>query len=250
MRLYCIKPTLNLMTLIHGEASSPRRVPSASQSTPRTSLEIRDSIAMTTTAPTNRRAPITGIATGLAFLAALMCLAAPAGATELKLLSQGLPAASYSTDVKPGKDSGPEKAFDGKWTGAATVWCNGPKYPTWLMVDLGSDYSLIKTMTYMEKPNIWYSYTVEVSSDKEHWTMFSDQSKNKDASEDPAYADMGLAVARYVRLTLTDAPERDKQWFWPAVMEFQVFGVAVDKPAEEKAGDKPGDKKTDKPEKK
>ncbi len=41
--------------------------------------------------------------------------------------------------------------------------------------------------------------------------------------------DMGSAVGRYVRFTMTDARDRDKSWFWPVVMEFQVHGMPVGK---------------------
>ena len=167
----------------------------------------------------------------LATLLLVPCLGPAAQAAELKLLSQGLPAASYTGgDAKSGEKSGPEKAFDGSWQGpGATAFNNGPAYPAWLMVDLGAEYSVIKVMSYMEKSGIWYGYKIEVSSDRQAWTMFADQTKNREPSEDPAYTDMGGVVGRYVRITLTDAPDRDKSWFWPVIMEFQVYGVPVEK---------------------
>ncbi len=167
-----------------------------------------------------------------ALLLAAASLGTTAHAAELKLLSQGLPASAYTGgDAKSGKDAGPEKAFDGAWIGKNIGFNNGPGFPAWVAVDLGKDWQIIKTMTYPERTNTWYGYKVEVSADGKAWTMFADQTQNREASEDPAYTDMGGAGARYVRLTLTDAPDRDKQWFWPVVMEFQVYGVAVDPPA-------------------
>jgi hypothetical protein len=32
-----------------------------------------------------------------------------------------------------------------------------------------------------------------------------------------------------VRFTMTDAPHRDKQWFWPVVREFKAYGMPVAK---------------------
>ena len=160
--------------------------------------------------------------------ALLACLAATAQSAELKLLSHQLPPASYTGgDAQSRKGNEPDKAFDGS---RETAFCNGASYPAWLMVDLGASYSVIKTMTFMEKPGTWYSYKIEVSTDQRTWTMFADQTKNHEPSEDPAYADMGGVVGRYVRITLTDARDRDKSWFWPVIMEFQVWGVAVEKP--------------------
>lgn len=167
------------------------------------------------------------MAIATAALSVALCLAAPAGAAELKLLSQGLPAASYSGgDAQCRKGNEADKAFDGNFT---TAFCNGPAYPAWIMVDLGQDYSIIKTMAFMEKSDVWFSYKIEVSSDRQTWTVFADQTKNRDPSEDPAYTDMGGAVGRYVRATLTDARDRDKSWFWPVFLEFQVWGVPVEK---------------------
>jgi hypothetical protein len=174
---------------------------------------------------------------GFAILFAVLCWAAPAKAADLKLLSQGLPQESYTGSGKPvNKDTGPEKPFDGVCDG--TAWCTGPAYPAWLMVDLGADYNIIKTMTYMEKSHVWYSYKIEASADQKTWVPFADQTKNKEPSDDPAYTDMGGTVGRYVRITLTDASDRDKSWFWPVILEFQVSGIPVEKPPE-----KPAEKK-------
>jgi hypothetical protein len=157
-------------------------------------------------------------------LLATCCLAASAGAAELKLLSQGLPETAYTGgDNKWREGNEPAKVFDGDLKSA---FCNGPAYPAWVMVDLGADYKIIKIMTFMERSGTWYGYKLEVSSDQQTWAMFADQTKNQEPSEDPAYTDMGMMVGRYVRLTLTDAPHRDKGWFWPVPMECQVFGVA------------------------
>lgn len=158
----------------------------------------------------------------------LTSLVASAQAAELKLLSQQLPPAAYTAgDAKCRTGNEADKAGDGS---LATAFCNGAAYPAWLMVDLGANQSVIKTMTFMEKPGTWYSYKIEVSTDQQTWTMFADQTKNHEPSEDPAYSDMGGVVGRYVRITLTDARDRDKSWFWPVIMEFQVWGVAAPKP--------------------
>lgn len=158
----------------------------------------------------------------------LTCLAASAQAAELKLLTHQLPPAAYTGgDAQSRTGNEPGKAGDGS---LETSFCNGASYPAWLMVDLGSNQSVIKTMTFMEKPGTWYSYKIEVSTDQQTWTMFADQTKNHEPSEDPAYSDMGGVVGRYVRITLTDARDRDKSWFWPVILEFQVWGVAVAKP--------------------
>lgn len=159
-------------------------------------------------------------------------LGGSATAAELKLLSQGLPVASYTGgDNKSGEKNGPEMAFDGK---AETAFNNGPAFPAWIMVDLGADHAVIKAMTFLEKRDVWFGYKIEVSADKQAWTMFADQTANKDPSEDPAYTDMGGVTGRYVRITLTDAPHRDKQWFWPVILEFQVYGIPVAKSPEAK----------------
>ena len=166
----------------------------------------------------------------LAALPALLCLCGTAGAAELKVLSQGLPAASYTGSRKPVSDAAaPEKAFDGA---RETGWCVGPAYPAALTVDLGDNYNVIKVMSFMEKPHVWYSYIIEVSPDQKAWSVFADQTKNQEPSEDPAYTDMGGVTGRYVRITLTDVAEKAKSWFWPVIMEFQVYGVPVENPAE------------------
>ena len=174
-------------------------------------------------------------AMALTAVLAISGLSVPAlAAAELKLLSQGLPIASYSGgndkgEAKSGEKNSPEKAFDGLWDGpGASAFNSGPVFPAWVMVDLGADVSVIKTMTYTEKPNVWFSYKIEVSSDRQTWTTFADQTRNKEPSEDPAYTDMGGVVGRYVRLTMTDAPDRDKSWFWPVIMEFRVYGVSAE----------------------
>jgi hypothetical protein len=145
--------------------------------------------------------------------------------TGLKLLSHGLPTTSYTGgDAQSRGGNEPGRAFDGDM---ATAFCNGASYPAWIMVDLGAEFSVVKTMAFLEKPDVWYSYKVEVSPDGETWAMFADQTGNKEPSEDPAYTDLGDAVGRYVRFAMTDAPHRDRQWFWPVVMEFRVYGVPV-----------------------
>lgn len=174
--------------------------------------------------------------TRFAALGAILALSGPGVvAAELKLLSQGLPPGSYTGGndhgvAKPGEQSSPEKAFDGIWDGpGATAFNSGPAFPAWVMVDLGAEAKVIKAMTYTEKPHVWFGYKIEVSSDREKWTMFADQTANKEPSEDPAYTDMGGVTGRYVRVTMTDAPDRNKQWFWPVIMEFRVYGVPVEK---------------------
>lgn len=151
----------------------------------------------------------------------LLGLACGASAAELTLLSHALPEASYT-----GHKTAP-LAFDGQMK---TAFSPGPVFPTWVMVDLGAERRVIKTMTFLEKSDTWYAYRIEVSVDGRSWTPFADQGGNREASEDPAYTDMGGATARYVKLTITDAPHRDKNppWFWPVVREFQVYGVAVE----------------------
>jgi hypothetical protein len=169
----------------------------------------------------------------IALASVAVAVAARADGAELKLLSQGLPAASYTGgDAKAFKDAEPEKAFDGRTHGDKTAWCNGSSYPVWLEADLGSECRVIKTMLYMERPNVWYAYKIEVSEDNKTWTSFADQSQNKEASDDPAFTDMGGATGRYVRITLLDAPERNRNppWFWPVVEEFQVYGLPLAPP--------------------
>lgn len=156
-----------------------------------------------------------------ASLLAILALGCPAGAAELQLLSHGLPAAAYTGDK-----SAP-LAFDGQLKTASNP---GPVFPTWIMVDLGKPWKIIKTMTFMEKSDVWFAYKIEVSADQQAWTSFADQTGNREAAEDPAFTDMGGATGRYVRLTITDAPHRDKNppWFWPVVRELQVYGVLAD----------------------
>ena len=174
---------------------------------------------------------ITKFSLGLMATAAFALATPAADAAELKLLSQGLPAGSYTGgDAKAGKDSGPELAFDGITHGPGSAFCNGPNYPAWLMVDLGADCKIIKTKTFFERSNVFYSYLIEVSADRQTWTTFVDQTRNKDPSEDPSYTDMGLTVGRYVRITMTDVAEREKNWFWPVIVEFQVYGLKLPPP--------------------
>lgn len=175
--------------------------------------------------------------TTIVALSALLSLCGTAGAAELKLLSHGLPATACTGSRKPVNEGAtPEKALDGK---RDTGWCTGPSFPVDLTVDLGASCNVIKVMSFMEKSHVWYSYKIEVSEDQSNWTMFADQTKNQEPSEDPAYTDMGGATGRYVRITLTDVAEKSKTWFWPIIMEFQVYGLPIEKPAEKPVEKKP-----------
>jgi hypothetical protein len=159
-----------------------------------------------------------------ATLLAVLMFARTAPTAELALLSQGLPAGSYTCDRAPAKDEcGAQKAFDGA---TGTAWVEGPAYPSWLMVDLGKNCRVIKTMWYPERSSVWQSYTIEISDDGKSWRSFADQTANRDPSEDPAYTDMGMVEGRYVRITLLDVPD-PKDWYWPVIQEFQVYGLAV-----------------------
>jgi hypothetical protein len=178
-------------------------------------------------------ARIKGWVVALAVLAVSLGVITLAGAADLKLLSQDLPKASYTASSFVNyQPTTPDKAFDGKLQGGDdkfSFWCAGPNYPQWLQVDLGDTYNIVKTMTYWERSTVWYGYKIEVSADKQTWTMFADKTKNQDPAGDPAYTDMGSATGRYVRITNTDVQDRDKSWYWPVIWEFQVYGTPVKK---------------------
>jgi len=165
-------------------------------------------------------------------LAAMFCIGSLATAEELQLLSQGLPessytASSYLTWANP--PSVAKFAFDGD---EETAWAMGPDYTnSWLMVDLGKDCKIVKTVIIGEKrflSEAYFQYKIEVSSDKKNWTIFVDKTKNTEVAGPSGYTDMGEAVGRYVRLTYTGVKE-PKDWYWPVVCEFKVYGVPLEK---------------------
>ena len=98
-------------------------------------------------------------------------------------------------------------------------------FPQWWTVDLEDIYDIRKYEIFFEEDNLpgSWKYIISVSTDNVTYTEID----QKDDSEDGArYEEKTLpeaVQARYVRVTLTGAPEFEGADYWPAIAEFNVY---------------------------
>jgi Leucine-rich repeat (LRR) protein len=112
-------------------------------------------------------------------------------------------------------------AVDGNTT---TRWCaSSGSAPQWLMVDLGSSYSISRTETMWEKTAV-YKYRIETSPDNSTWTQRVDRTANTLSQQ--TFVDNFTVTARYVRITATSLPSG----VWASIFEFRVFGISAPTP--------------------
>ena len=132
---------------------------------------------------------------------------------QLVNLSLGKPVTSVSQ--QKGKEA--TRGNDGSPT---TSFCpNSGALPVWWRVDLGAVYLLAQTDVDFEKPNSYYKYKIDVSSDDTTWTTVVDQTTNTTRNGVTLTDTLGVA-ARYVRVTITGISTVDWGCFW----EFTVWG--------------------------
>lgn len=98
-------------------------------------------------------------------------------------------------------------------------------FPQWWTVDLGDVYDIRKYELFFEEdklPGFW-KYNISVSTDNKTYTEIDQKNDSKDGSR---YEEKVLPEAvkgRYVRVTLTGAPEFEGADYWPAIAEFKVY---------------------------
>ncbi len=98
-------------------------------------------------------------------------------------------------------------------------------FPQWWTVDLGDVYDIRKYELFFEDdklPGFW-KYNISVSTDNKTYTEIDQKNDSKDGSR---YEEKVLPEAvkgRYVRVTLTGAPEFEGADYWPAIAEFKVY---------------------------
>ena len=149
------------------------------------------------------------------------------------LLSQDHPASASLGAESPNE---PSKAFDGSYQTAFAAISEAKKWPFDLIVDLEQvcDLANIQTSWYICKGSEgYYTYTVEGSTDGEHWTKLLDRTDKSDDSISKTYgfnSDMLTGTARYVKLHVTNATLQNNpnnNWYTPTVYECKVYGKPV-----------------------
>ncbi len=111
----------------------------------------------------------------------------------------------------------------------ATLWRPASAVePAWLSVDLGSVQRIRRIHTQFEYPTFYYQYALEVSTDGQAWTLFSDKRNNRLYGS--PMTDFGDIKARYVRLTVTGT---EMLGWLGAVWNLRVFGDSSEDPPQE-----------------
>ena len=150
-----------------------------------------------------------------------------------KLLSQDMPATA-SIAAKSGDAAA--NAVDGSYQSAFTAIGDSKKWPFYLQVDLQQICELrnIQISWYICKGSEgYYTYTVEGSTDGDHWTTMLDRTDKNDDSVSKTYgfnSDMLSGKARYVRLNVKNATLQnnpDNNWYTPTVYEMKLYGTPV-----------------------
>ncbi|MCR5305562.1 MAG: discoidin domain-containing protein [Oscillospiraceae bacterium] len=150
-----------------------------------------------------------------------------------ELLSQDRPASS-SLAAKSGNDAA--KAFDGSYQTSFTAIDEHKRWPYYLQVDLEQDCELanIQISWYICKGSEgYYTYTVEGSTDGEHWTKLLDHTDKNSDVVNSTYgfnSDFLEGKARFVRLNVQGATLQNNpnnNWYTPTVYEVKVFGRAA-----------------------
>lgn len=103
-----------------------------------------------------------------------------------------------------------------------TRWCaSSATMSQWWKIDLGSSKTLSEVEIMFEKTGTTgdcNDFKVETSTDNTNWTSRVDRTTNTNTAQTQAYT--FSATARYVRITINDAPGTN----WASMYEFRVFG--------------------------
>ncbi len=111
-------------------------------------------------------------------------------------------------------------AVDGNQT--STRWCaSSSSMSQWLKVDLGGLRPISGCEIVFEKAGTngdCNDFKIETSNDNSTWTTYINLPSNTNTAQTQAHN--FTALARYVRITITDAPGS----YWASIFEFRVFG--------------------------
>ncbi|WP_223628230.1 discoidin domain-containing protein [Microbacterium sp. EST19A] len=112
----------------------------------------------------------------------------------------------------------PALAVDGD---PSTRWAQGLGLPdpSWYQVDLGAAHDLTGVITTFEKSS-GYRYLLETSLDEMHWTTLDDHRGENTASSATYSVPVGIATARFVRLTVTGSSGNGG-----SIHELEVYGA-------------------------
>jgi Domain of unknown function (DUF5010)/DUF5010 C-terminal domain/F5/8 type C domain len=136
--------------------------------------------------------------------------------TPPTLLSQNQPVTASSSQT----GFLPANANDGDM---GTRWsANGPVYPSWWRVDLGTNYNLSSvTIDWYGVPGRSYQYTIDVSTNDVNYVTVVNQTGNTLKANTTDYF---TATDRYVRITVTGTTQVNGN---PSFYECLVYGSAV-----------------------
>lgn len=147
-----------------------------------------------------------------------------------ELLSQDKPA---SASLAASTTNYASHAFDGSYQTSFTANGDHKKWPFYLETDLGEICELanIQISWYICKGSEgYYTYTVDGSTDGEHWTTLLDRTDKNDETITKTYgfnSDMLSGKARYVRLNVKNATLQNNpnnNWYNPTVYEVKIYG--------------------------
>jgi hypothetical protein len=115
-------------------------------------------------------------------------------------------------------------AANGNDGNTGTRWCaSSATMSQWWKVDLGASKTVGEVEIMFEKTGTsgdCNDFTVETSPDNSAWTNRVDKSTNTNTAQTQAYSFSAPAAARYVRITIKDAPGTA----WASLFEFRVYG--------------------------
>jgi titin len=135
-------------------------------------------------------------------------------ATHSNLATSGTASASSSQSGNP--------ASNARDNSTTTRWCaSSSSMSQWWKVDLGASKTLSEVeimFQYAGASGDCNDFTVETSPDNSTWTNRVNRSTNTNTAQTQAYT--FSATARYVRITINDAPGAN----WASMFELRVFG--------------------------
>jgi len=150
----------------------------------------------------------------------LACMAAPLWSAEPDSSSLALHKPASSSSIENDEHNA-AKANDGD---PDTSWCaddepeNGPE---WWQVDLKKSFDLTGCQIRWPYDGKKYQYKVEGSIDQKKWSLLSDQTKTKSASQVHDLKFHKASPARFVRITVTAFDDG----CWAGIAEVKVFGA-------------------------
>jgi hypothetical protein len=132
------------------------------------------------------------------------------------LLSQNQPATGSSNQTGYPPSYGDDGNLGTRWS------ANGPIYPSWWRVDLGTNCNLSSvTVDWYGVPGRYYQYTIDVSTNDVNYVTVVNQTGNTLKANTTDYF---TATARYVRITVTGGSQAGGN---PSFYECQVYGSVV-----------------------